>query len=166
MDENLMLEADRKRLRRWIESMGMVVSDDPAIAAAAEPVFRAIQEVTPGFWECVTLAFCYIGAEQPEDLQGDGYCWVDVTSDAGKLYAVALSYEATEKGFEYAVMVALHELCHALCSIAGTCEIYEHDQHFHSVLDGLIQRFNAKTGLQVKNDYYGLESCFDGRKNH
>lgn len=166
MDDNLMLEADRKRLRRWIESQGQVFSDDPAIVAAAEPVFRAIQEITPSFWECVTLAFCYVVAEQPEDLRADGYCWVDVTSDAGTLYGVALSYEATEKGFKYSVMVALHELTHVLCSIAGTCKIHEHDQHFHSVLDGLIQRFNEQTGLQVKNDYFGLDSRSDGRKNH
>lgn len=166
MDEKTMLEADRKRLRRWIESQGQIFSDDPAIVAAAEPVFLAIQGIFPGFWECVTLAFCYVVAEQPEDLRADGYCWVDVTSDAGVLYGIGLSYEATEKGFVYASLVVLHELTHILCEIAGTCKVHEHDQHFHNVLDGLITRFNTQTGLEVKNDYYGLESRMDSRNKH
>lgn len=167
MDDNLMLEADQKRLRRWVESQGQVFSDDPAIVAAAEPVFFAIQGIFPGFWECVTLQFSYVGAEQSvEHRDEDGISWKDVTPDAGTLYAVGLSHEATEQGFEYAAMVAMHEMCHVLCDIAGTCKIHEHDQHFHGVLDGLIKRFNTQTGLEVKNDYFGLDSCFDGRKNH
>ena len=60
MDDNLILEADQKRLRRWVESQGQVFSDDPAIVAAAEPVFFAIQKFFPDFWECVTLPFCYV----------------------------------------------------------------------------------------------------------
>lgn len=160
------LEADRKRLRRWIESEGLILSDDPAIAAAAEPVFLAVKKIFPAFWECITLQFCYVVAEQPEDLQADGYCSIDVTSDAGTLYAVGLSHEATEQGFAYCVMVVLHELCHALCDIAEINGCNDHNQQFHSILDGLIQRFNTQTGLEVKNDYYGLDSRFDGRKSH
>lgn len=166
--ENLKaLEADRKRLRKWVETQGMVISDDPSIAATTEHVFLAIQKIFPGFWECITLSFSYVCDEQPVDLRNDdGISWKDVTSDAGVLYAVGLSHEATEQGFEYGAMIAMHEMCHVLCDIAGTCEINEHDQHFHDVLDGLITRFNAKTGLDVKNDYFGLDSRFDGRKKH
>ena len=166
MDEITMLEADRKRLRRWIESQGQIFSDDPAIAAAAEPVFCAIQKFFPDFWECVTLPFCYVVSEQPEDLRADGYCWVDVTSDAGTLYGIGLSREATEQGFGYAALVVLHELCHALCDIAEIDGCNDHNQQFHSILDGLIRRFNTQTGLKIENDYCGLDSRFDGRKNH
>lgn len=166
MNEKTMLEADRKRLRRWIESQGQVFSDDPAIAAAAEPVFCAIQKFFPDFWECVTLPFCYVVSEQPEDLRADGYCWVDVTSDAGVLYGIGLSYEATEKGFQYSALVVLHELAHVLCGIAEISGSNDHDQRFHSILDGLIERFNAKTGMKIKNDYFGLESDLDNPKNH
>lgn len=160
------LEADRKRLRRWIESEGLVLSDDPAIAAAVEPVFLAVKKIFPDFWECITLQFCYVVAEQPEDLQADGYCSIDVTSDAGALYGIGLSHEAAEQGFEYGVLVTLHELCHALCDIAEIDGCNDHNQQFHSILDGLIKRFNAKTGLKIENDYYGLDSRFDGRKKH
>lgn len=168
MEKMRILEADRKRLRKWIETQqGMVISDDPAIAAATEPVFLAIQKVFPSFWECVTLQFCYVGDEQSEEYRNDdGISWKDVTSDAGTLFAVGLSREATEQGFEYAAMIAMHELCHVLCDIAEICEIHEHDRHFHNVLDGLIKRFNDQTGLTVKNDYFGIGSHFDGRIKH
>lgn len=167
MNKMKALEIDGKRLRRWIESQGMIFSDEPSITADVEPVFRALQNNFPEFWECVTLQFCYVAVEQPEDLRAaDGYCRVDITSDLGALYAIGLSYEATEEGFEYAAMVAMHELTHVLCAIAGTCKVHEHDWHFHNVLDGLIKRFNVQTGLQVTNDYYGLESHMDGSKSH
>ena len=39
-----------------------------------------------------------------------GISWKDVTSDAGTLFAIGLSREATEQGFEYAAMISMHEL--------------------------------------------------------
>lgn len=168
MDDNLMLEADRKRLRRWIQNEGVVLCDDPEALTMARPVLMAIADTFPAYIpDCVQDFYIYRCSEQPEGLEHmDGINWKDCTRDAGNLYSIGLSVEALEKGVAYASLVCLHELCHALCDIAEIVGSNDHDQRFHSILDGLIERYNAKTGLQVKNDYFGLDSRSDGRKKH
>lgn len=162
------LEADRKRLRRWTQNEGFVICEDPEVLALARPVLVAIAETFPAYIpECVQDFYIYRCSEQPEGLQSmDGICWKDCTQDAGDLYAIGLSVEALEGGMEYSAMVVLHEMCHALCDIAEIGGSNDHDQRFHSILDGLIKRFNARTSSKVKNDYFGLESHFDGWKSH
>ena len=168
MDANLMLEADRKRLRRWLQNEGVVMCEDPEVLALARPVLMAIAETFPAYIpDCVQDFYVYRCSEQPEGLQSmDGINWKNCTRDVGNLYSIGLSVEALERGTTYATMICLHELCHALCDIAEIGGNDDHDQRFHSILDGLIARFNAETGMQVKNDYFGLESLLDDPKNH
>lgn len=163
MDANLMLEADRKRLRRWLQNEGVVMCEDPEVLALARPVLMAIAETFPAYIpECVQDFYIYRCSEQPEGLQiMDGISWKDCTKDAVNLYAIGLSVEALERGTEYGAMICLHELCHVLCDIAEIGGSNDHDESFHSILDGLIDRFNARTGLCVENDYFGLDSDMD-----
>lgn len=162
------LEADRKRLRRWIQNEGAVICEDPEVLALARPVLIAIAETFPGYIpECVQDFYIYRRSEQPENLHTmDGISWKDCTKDAGNLYAIGLSVEALEEGVEYSSLICLHEMCHVLCDIAEISGSNDHDERFHSILDGLIERFNTKIGLRVKNDYFGIGSHFDVRKSH
>lgn len=168
MDANMMLEADRKRLRRWLQSEGVVLCEDPEALALARPVFLSVAETFPAYIpDCVQDFYVYRCSEQPEDLQSmDGINWKDCTRDAGNLYSIGLSVEALEKGTAYAIMICLHEMCHALCDIAEIGGDDDHDERFHSILDGLISRYNCQNGTAVENDYFGLESPLDDPKKH
>ena len=168
MDANMMLAADRKRLRRWIQNEGVVMCEDPEVLAMARPVFIAFTETFPAYIpDCVQDFYVYRCSEQPEDLQSmDGINWKDCTRDAGNLYSIGVSVEALEKGTAYAIMICLHELCHALCDIAEIGGNAFHDERFHAILDGLISRYNRQTGTAVENDYLGLELHKDIPQNH
>lgn len=168
MDEKTMLEADRKRLRRWIQNEGAVMCEDPEVLAMARPVFMAVTETFSAYIpDCVQDFYVYRCSEQPEDLQSmDGINWKDCTRDAGNLYSIGVSVEALEKGTAYAIMICLHELCHALCDIAEIGGNDDHDERFHAILDGLISRYNRQNGTAVENDYLGLELHKDIPKNH
>ena len=77
MDANLMLEADRKRLRRWLQNEGVVMCEDPEVLALARPVLMAIAETFPAYIpDCVQDFYVYRCSEQPEGLQSmDGINW-------------------------------------------------------------------------------------------
>lgn len=112
-----------------------------------------------------------------EELNGaDGICiW---TLDSAPVCIIGLCDEIFVKYSEqHIIMIILHELTHGLLRYGE----HNHDSVFFNQLDDLILRVNSHLGMEIVNDYAGLElkehkqvsllSNFDGevgeiRKRH
>lgn len=158
---------DQRKLETWLKTQGVVFCTDPVETVGAEEMFVSIARTFPAYIpECCQHFFCYKCSEQPEHLRDDdGIAWRYCTDD-DTIFAIGVSVEALEQGMSYATMVTLHELAHVLCDIAEIGGNDDHDERFHSILDGLIKRYNHRNGTTVENDYFGLESCSDDRKSY
>lgn len=112
-----------------------------------------------------------------EELNGaDGICiW---TNEANPVCIIGLYYEMfTTYSESHITLIILHELTHGLLR----CGEHSHDSVFFNQLDDLIMRVNEHLGLEITDDYAGLNlkehkqvsllSNFDGevqgiRKRH
>lgn len=153
------MEASKKKARvlRWIEKQGVRPCCDPVWTGKLLKCVMSVGDVFPDLVRQVSAWYTFWILAQ-EDIAGegepDGICWVDVTKDAGTLFAIGISCEALEYGKEYGQQVLLHELTHVLCGA-------EHSVKFHETLSGLINQFNAATGSELTNDFYGIETRHD-----
>lgn len=145
----------RGKTLEWLDSLGIVRCGDPRqmdkLKTVLVEVFAALPDLLPQLVDRGLDTFYTYRQQEQEggDRLNDGVCWFDHQQDGGVLYAIGVSVEAMEKGADYTVLVILHEVVHILKG-------GEHNQEFHSTLNGLLQRFNAATGRLVVNDKYGL----------
>lgn len=147
-----------RRVLRWVQSQGQEICHDTKENQQLSVLLDELRPIFPEI-EQVHAWFTYRQANQPPPLsEHDGELWKDCTLDVGTLYAIGISLEALDAGHDYGVLVILHELTHVLLD-GG-----EHDRHFHSVLNDLLDRYNRATGQSVKNDYFGFEMRHDARE--
>ena len=140
------------RVLQWVSSQGIKISHDNTanqmLRYLADEVFSALGSEIDR--DCLAAMFTYRQCQQVEPYSDrDAMCWLDVTSDVGKLYAIGVSVEALEYDFDYCVMLFLHELTHI--AKGG-----EHGKVFHVYLDYLLSVYNSVTGSEMQNDYQGL----------
>lgn len=151
------LRKDGRRVLRWIQREGVVMSWDPSAREKAAryllPVFHAMEDVILSL--PLVSVYLYRQADQPPGLRTDsgapmssvdGIQWTDATPDRGKLYAIGVSVEAVDSGPDYLQFLFLHELTHIFSG-------GEHSPKFHRQLDALIAKFNRQTGSHIVNDY-------------
>lgn len=146
-----------RRVLRWVQSQGQVLCHD---TAEKQQLSVLLDELRPIFPELdrVNAWYTYRQADQPPPLsEHDGEMWKDCTFDCGTLYAVGIATEVLSDHYQ-SVLVLLHEQTHVLLDGRN------HDRYFHSVLDGLLDRYNRATGHSVKNDYFGFEMRHDARE--
>lgn len=147
-----------RRVLRWVQSQGQEICHDTKENQQLSVLLDELRPIFPEI-EQVHAWFTYRQANQPPPLsEHDGELWKDCTLDVGTLYAIGISLEALDAGHDYGVLVILHELTHVLLD-GG-----EHNRHFHSVLNDLLDRYNRATGQSVKNDYFGFEMRHDARE--
>lgn len=152
----------RERALRWIQSQGAVICYDPELREQAASYLWNIPQIFPELIEHRVVAiYIYDLCEQPTYLQDcSAVHWRDVVLDrkgilgalgiGTRLSIIGISTAALDAGQDYTVLVFLHELAHAIHG-GG------HDESFHNVLDGLIERYNAATGSRIINNYCGLQ---------
>lgn len=143
------------RTLRWAMLQGARPSAEPELNRLAALLFEQIRSVFAAEIEEVRTVGLY-SYEMPMQGEGlrdaDAQLWRNCTTDgSGTFHLFGIASEAIEQGSDYSVMVLLHELAHAIVHAA-----HDHDTTFHTVLDGLIDRFNRATGSHIANDYDGL----------
>lgn len=80
----------------------------------------------------------------------DGYClW---TCDNENFCVIGICRAAFAYGRDYVILCLLHELCHGLLRRGD----YDHNDVFMNLLDDVLMRVNAHFGLNLQNDYAGM----------
>lgn len=149
------LRRDHDTALRLLDQQGLIRCIDPHWTAEAKrlflPIVVALQSVIMG--SLLSLVYCYDQQQQPPHIaKNDGYSSVsERQADGRRVASIGVSVQAIQQGDAYATMIFLHELAHILRSYP-----VEHGREFHRTLDGLIARYNAATGAQIENDYFGL----------
>lgn len=140
----------RDHVLRWVQSEGAIFCYDEHKSQRLKKYIAPVIAVFPEIAEGVSAIYVYKMSDQPGPLSTpDAINWIDVTADAGALYAIGISVEALDRDEAYTQLCFLHEYTHVL--VGG-----KHSKEFHDCLDDLIERFNNCTGRHVANDYYGL----------
>lgn len=156
------LQRDHDIARRLLLDQGIVLSDDPAALAKLRDVFTSIflalhhEIMARG---TLSLVYCYDQDRQPPRISCcDGYSSVsERLTDGRRVSSVGVSVQALRYDRDYSVMLMLHELAHTLYKVPS-----EHGIAFHGHLDRLIAKYNAATGSNIANDYFGLSEAKEG----
>ncbi len=145
--------ARRDFMMRWIENKGYMLTEEatPLQEECAKYAMTTALSICPSALDKGFTGWYLYKQEQQADTVPDGISWIYVLPEDNKTrwFAVGLSLAALNRGTEYAAFLALHEFCHIFVKCPGD----KHTKAFHKKLDEFIEKYNAKFGTNIVNDY-------------
>lgn len=133
-----------QQILRWIQRRGMIFYPGRPERELAKRYLHAMPQVFPDLLSRLSAVYLYRQADQhaEEFQQCDGLLSVDVTTNAGTLYAVGLSVEAVQAGPEYLTYLFIHELAH----LQVPCDPGVHSGEFYEQFCALLERYYLFVG--------------------
>lgn len=153
------LRRDHDRMRRILYNEGVVFARGRRTEDLLRRAFVSVFLCFAGELEDAGLScvFCYdMETQRPESClyMCDGIALIrEVEGSKRSISALGLATQCLDRGEQYSSEIAIHEVAHLLFPENSKSGELRHGERFHSGLDVLLAKYNARFGTNLQNDY-------------